>query len=306
MIRLAWLTLGCAALTLGCGPAVSLEADTDSDDSSSSAGSTTDSVGSASSTPPNTTTPGTTTGPTPTTDPGTTTVPTATDPTFGSSSGGDSSSSASSGFMESSSGSSGSSSGGGLPDGSKCTDSAECAGVCYVSGIGGLCGECSGDADCDFGCDVPNPLASPPEGSVCNAGNLGENCETEAACVGDLECVSVLDVPGILEVSSCSECNADNDCLPGEVCNNELAFTELSGVWTCTPIGSRPLGSICDAEGSGDLACGSGICAATSVKGLIPLGVCSECDADNPCDGAPACVDPEVGLDDTIVPGTCV
>jgi len=195
---------------------------------------------------------------------------------------------------------------GGNPDGSACTADMECAsGHCYLAGVlGGVCGECSTDADCDFGCNAPNPLASPPEGSTCSAGNLGENCEDDTACVG-LECVPVIDVPGIIEVSSCSECNADADCMPGQVCDVDISVADFDGVWTCTPAGTEGLGSSCDPQGSGDQACSSGHCASADIMGLIELGVCSECDVDADCMPGQTCVAPEVGLDGTTTAGFC-
>lgn len=301
MNGLAWVPLACAVLTLGCGPIVSLEADTDAGSSSTSAETTDEGVGVGSSTPPNPVT-----GPSPTTGPITTTPPTATDPTFGTdgSSGLDSS-----GSWGVSSGSTGRSTvGGEFPDGADCSENFQCnSGECYVTGIGGICGECSDDSDCEFGCNVPNPLSSPPQGSTCSAGNPGENCDSPAGCDGGLDCVEVINVPGIIEISSCSECALDMDCQPGSVCNIDLAVADFNGVWTCTPAGSVPLGGTCDLQGSsGDVACASNICAEASIKGLISVGVCSECNASNPCGGGETCVEPDLGIDGTSVPGMCV
>lgn len=146
----------------------------------------------------------------------------------------------------------------------------------------------------------------PPQGSTCSAGNLGENCESQAACEGDLECVEVLNIPGILDLSSCGECDTDGDCMPGSVCNIDLSIADFNGVWTCTPTGTVPLGETCNLEGSGDAACSSGVCAEASIQGLIPVGICSECDGNDPCEAGEVCVDPDVGIDGTIVPGTCI
>lgn len=301
MKRLACITLG--LVMAGCGPAVDAGSGTDTDDgeSSSGGGVTTDAPTSA------TTAPGSTTS-TVTTSPGSststvTTTPTATDPTIGP---GESSSS---GF-EGSSGTvfpGSSSSGGpeGLPDGADCTQDDQCAsGSCFVTGIGGLCGECSGDDDCEFGCSLPNPLAMPPEGSTCADGNLGDGCETDAACPG-LECVNVIDVPGILEANTCGECSEDADCMPDQVCDISLDIANLGGVWTCVATGSVSLGEFCDQDGSGDEACTSGHCASASLKGLLEFGVCSECEVNSDCNAGQTCVEPEVGLDGSVVPGFC-
>lgn len=300
MKRLACITLG--LVMAGCGPAVDVGSGTDTDDgeSSSGGGVTTDAPTSA------TTVPGSTTS-TVTTSPGSststvTTTPTATDPTIGP---GESSS----GF-EGSSGtvSQGSSSSGGpegLPDGAECNQDDQCAsGSCFVTGIGGLCGECSGDEDCEFGCSLPNPLATPPEGSTCTDGNLGDGCETDAACPG-LECVNVIDIPGILEANTCGECSEDADCMPDQVCDISLDIANLGGVWTCVATGSVGMGEFCAQDGSGDEACTSGHCASASLKGLLEFGVCSECEVNSDCNAGQTCVEPEVGLDGSVVPGFC-
>lgn len=314
MMRIAWMTVGIAVLTVGCSPAIDLavdtdaETDTDADDSSSGGGSDVTTTA--------TTTPGTST----TTSPSSTTIPTATDPTIDpdtGSSGGDSSGS-SSGGSSSSAGSTttsgGSSEGGesttglpGLPDGAQCADDAECASDhCYLAGaLGGICGECSTDDDCDFGCNAPNPLAMPPEGSTCGEGNLGENCENDDACVG-LECVDVINVPGIIQISSCSECDMDSDCMPDQNCNVDISISDFDGVWTCVPTGTVPLGETCDASGSGDEACMSGACANADIMGLLQIGVCSECDDNGDCNAGETCLEPEIGLDGSVVPGMCV
>ncbi|MBV1859854.1 MAG: hypothetical protein KUG77_15690 [Nannocystaceae bacterium] len=93
--------------------------------------------------------------------------------------------------------------------------------------------------------------------------------------------------------------------MPGSVCNIELKLADLSGVWTCTPQGTLPLGATCDAAGSGDAACASNTCATATVMDLLTVGTCSECDPGNPCDPAETCSAPEVELDGTIVPGLC-
>ena len=302
MKRLASITLG--LVLFGCGPAVDAGSGTDTDDPDGS--SSTGGAGEVSTANPTTatTTPGTSTSTT-TTSPPSTTTPTATDPTIGPDE-------SSSGFFGSSStgfiGSSGSSESGnpdGLPDGSKCNQDDQCAsGSCFVSGLGGLCGECSGDEDCEFGCSLPNPLATPPEGSVCNEGNLGDGCESDAACPG-LECVNVINVPGILEANTCSECEVDADCMPDQVCDVSLDIANLSGVWTCVATSSVSLGEFCAQDGSGDEACTSGHCATANLKGLIEFGVCSECEVTGDCMPGQTCFEPEVGLDGSVTAGFC-
>lgn len=285
----------CAALALGCGPAVDVSG-TDSSADTEPPGS---SEGGGPSTPP---TPDTTGGPLP---PSTSTVttlpPTATDPTV------DPDSSSGFGSSEGSSGFASSSSGDGLPDGSACEGDFDCAsGRCFVIPVlGGWCGECSSDADCALGCNPPNPLQVPATPSVCGSGGVADACESQAACQDGLQCVPLVEQPGVLELSGCSECSSDNDCTPGSVCAKNLDLTTFSGAWTCVVQGALPLGAVCDDLGGGDQACGSGACAMTNVGGVVPIGVCSECDESTACGLGQTCSMVEVGLDGSTFPATC-
>lgn len=193
-----------------------------------------------------------------------------------------------------------------LPDGSDCTMSEQCeSGSCYVTGIGGLCGECAGDDDCDGGgCSLPNPLATPPEGSVCNAGELGDGCQTTDVCGDGLQCVEIINVPGILMASTCSECETTADCDGELVCNVSVDVANISGQQTCVAVDSVPDGEFCDLEGDGALAC-TNFCAEASVKGLLTFGLCGECAVDGDCADGLSCVEPEVGIDGTVVASFC-
>src|SRR5690606_17408734 len=109
---------------------------------------------------------------------------------------------------------------------------------CYVTGIGGLCGECSSDADCDGGgCSLPNPISSPPSGSTCNMGELGGGCETTEVCEEGLSCVEIINVPGILVANTCSECTTSDECTD-QVCNISVDVANISGQKTCVDEGS--------------------------------------------------------------------
>ena len=178
------------------------------------------------------------------------------------------------------------------------------SGSCYVTGIGGLCGECSGDDDCEGGgCSLPNPLAMPPEGSVCNTGMLGDGCESSDICEEGLDCVEIINVPGILMASTCSECTTSAECTD-QVCNITVDVANISGQKECVDEGSVADGSFCDIEGDGELAC-TNHCAEASIKGLLTFGVCGECRDDDDCDGG-TCTDPEVGLDGSITASVCM
>lgn len=228
-----------------------------------------------------------------------------------SSSSGDSSSSSSTGDSSSSStsgSSSDSSSSGepvGLPSGADCTDDSQCEeGHCYLSALGNKCGECSSDADCDFGCTPPIFTLEPPKGSSCNGGNLGDGCETDAACSG-LECNLTLELPGIFSHSTCGECDEDADCMPGQVCNVDYDILGIWGVWTCVPTGSVGLGEFCASDGSGDLACSSGHCTSGDFEGLFDLGICSECEVDGDCPAGQSCNEPNSDPDGTVAAAFC-
>ena len=167
-----------------------------------------------------------------------------------------------------------------------------------------MCGECSGDADCAFGCTQPNPIPQPAEGSVCNNGGLGAGCESNAGCNG-LECSLIIEVPGILAYSTCGECSADADCMPGQVCNPKLDLQGLGGAWTCVSTGALTIGEFCAADGSGAQACASGVCASGTFEGIIDFGICSECELDADCPVGQTCSTPGSDPDGTVTPATC-
>lgn len=197
------------------------------------------------------------------------------------------------------------------PDGAMCTEDAECiSGHCFVVGIlGGLCGECNTDADCADttmgGCTIPNPLAQPPQGAVCNTGEHGAGCMGDEVCMDPFICAEILNVPGVLVASTCSECTADADC-GMDLCSPSYDVLNLSGSKDCVMPGSVPDGGGCDFEGSGDMACESGHCAIADVMGLLQLGVCSPCEVDADCMMGETCDPPSVDLATGLVAGACV
>jgi hypothetical protein len=182
-------------------------------------------------------------------------------------------------------------------------------GVCFhIPAIGGVCGECTTDADCPCGgCTIPlpEPLGSPPRGAVCNTGALGDGCESTAACQASLTCENIFEIPGIVALRTCSECSSDSGCPGAQLCSPSIDPWDLSGVKRCIMPGSLPLGSTCDHLGSGDQACSSGICAVGSFQNLADIGVCSECNSSAQCPGAELC-DPPWFEPGQIVPGQCV
>lgn len=195
------------------------------------------------------------------------------------------------------------------PDGSDCTASERCAsGACYITSIGSICGECASDDDCEGGCTPPNPLSEPATGSVCNMGLLGDGCESSDVCSTGLSCVEIVNVPGILTASTCSQCDTSADCSDGLLCNVSIDVASISGEQTCVAPTSIVNGEFCDLEGDGNEAC-ENFCAAASVKGLLVFGVCGECriveGMDEGCAEGLSCVEPEIGLDGTVVASHC-
>lgn len=198
------------------------------------------------------------------------------------------------------------------PNGGMCDDDAGCESMhCFVVGpLGGICGECTVDADCADttmgGCTIPNPLSQPPQGSTCNMGEHGAGCMTSDVCaVAEDICAVIIDVPGIITVSSCSQCTMDSDCMDGDLCSPSYDLVNISGSKDCVMPGSVANGGGCDQLGSGDMACMSGICAEADIMGFIQLGVCSECEIDTDCDAMEMCEPASADLTGLIA-GTCV
>jgi hypothetical protein len=198
------------------------------------------------------------------------------------------------------------------PNGSTCAENEECeSGYCFVvQFLGGICGECLMDVDCpDGGCSLPNPIAMPPVGAVCNDGGAGEGCQTSEVCQDGLVCASIISVPGILEANTCSECTMDTDCDKGMLCSPTYDVLNISGQKTCVEPGTVVNGEGCDImSGTGNMACMSGICATINIMDLLMVGVCGECGVDADCDVMagevclPADVDTTTGV---VTPPTC-
>ncbi len=211
---------------------------------------------------------------------------------------------------ESSSSSTGSSTGSdtGLPqNGSVCQTNEDCAsGACYASILGSVCGECLSDDDCEYGCTPPYPLDPSQQWALCNDGELGDSCESSAACVSaELQCVSFANVAGVLSISTCSECATSDDCPGSMVCNEFFNAGEFRGGFACVNPGSEFDGSFCTVGAIGEAACISH-CAAGNYMGLFNFGVCSECGSDADCDAGMTCQPPELDLDaGTSTTATC-
>ena len=197
-----------------------------------------------------------------------------------------------------------------LPNGEQCMSNEECeSGMCFLAGIlGGICGNCLTDDDCEWGCGLPNPLSTPPMGAECTMGGLGEGCMSDEACMDpEHQCALIIDVPGVLSASTCSECLTTADCDMGTVCNISVSIADISGQKTCVEPGSVPDGEFCDLEGDGDEAC-MNFCGSADIMGLVQFGVCGPCNNETGegCMMDETCEPPMVDLDGTVVPSMCV
>jgi len=202
---------------------------------------------------------------------------------------------------ESSTTSQGSSSGSdtGLPpNGSVCQSNDDCAsGACYDAILGSVCGECLSDDDCDFGCTPPYPLDPSEQWALCNDGELGDSCETDAACVSEAhQCVSFANVAGVLSISTCSECASSDDCPGSMLCNEFFNAGEFRGGFACVNPGSLFDGSFCTTGPIGEAAC-INECAPGNFMGLFNFGVCSECASDDDCPAEMTCELPQLDLE---------
>lgn len=195
------------------------------------------------------------------------------------------------------------------PNGTMCEENTECeSGFCfYIAVLGGICGECLVDSDCDMGgCSLPNPLAQPPVGAHCNMGEPGAGCMSDEICQDGLQCATILEVPDILTASTCSECLTDGDCTAPQLCSPSYDVLNISGEKVCVDPGSVMNGEGCDFAGTGDMACMSGICAMTDIMGLLQVGVCGECEADGDCMAPDVCNPADVDIvTGMVTPPTC-
>lgn len=182
-------------------------------------------------------------------------------------------------------------------DGETCLSSSECvSGNCFIIGVGGVCGECTDSSDCDGGgCSPANPFVTPPTPSFCNELLAGDPCDEMVTCSGDLSCIEVLDVPNVATISTCSECETDDDCSGDDICAPQFDLAQFQGQQTCVAAGSVELNQGC--EPGRDETCSSGVCSVFALPPVNPqleVGVCGECDGDNPCETGQRCAPPDL------------
>src|SRR5690606_16675624 len=103
-------------------------------------------------------------------------------------------------------------------------------------------------------------------GSTCNMGEAGGGCETTDVCQDGLSCGLVLDILGLIQISTCGECASNDDCTD-QICAPVVLVEEFDGQNTCIDVNSLPQDSFCNLDGSGDMACASGICSVVDIMG---------------------------------------
>ncbi len=194
------------------------------------------------------------------------------------------------------------------PLGGECMDAADCeSGFCLDNpGPGpGRCSECLMDADCGMGtCSFEFGMGF----AVCTDGELGDGCDSDEGCMGELVCSPQFGGDGF-SPTNCSECGETAPCAAG-VCSPFYDGSPFEGYLHCVDEGTVESGDGCpvDAEGVGDgSVCTSGICGVASfMMGNVQLGVCSECDSDDDCVEPMTCDGAHFMMMAGLLPGTCV
>jgi hypothetical protein len=186
------------------------------------------------------------------------------------------------------------------PKDSPCAEESGCGcvtGVCStIPVLGGWCGECLVDSDCDNGgCTLPNPLKE--VGSRCNKGQAGEGCMSDAVCKDAAypSCGTLYEVPPLLLVATCGQCKTSADCPDAApYCTPDYDLANFGGVRTCVGKETRANDNGCEV----DEVCASKSCGELDVEsGLLTLGICGECKVDDDCPILMDCVAATVDLE---------
>jgi len=201
----------------------------------------------------------------------------------------------------------------GLPNGSECTDPAQCMTLnCFKIPLpvadlpAGLCSVCDADTDCvDAGLGTACTVDPDTLTAACTYGTKGSFCQSEAACQPDLFCAQL--VPGSDGVlpRTCSECNLDTDCGGNLRCLPQIDVATYSGVKHCVVPGTVNPGGLCPLP-DGDPMCLTSKCALLNIAGLFDVGVCGQCKSDADCMASPTmkCEPPKFA--DGFVASTCI
>ncbi len=191
-----------------------------------------------------------------------------------------------------------------VPNGTSCSTDSDCkSGHCFrLDGLGGICGECTSDADCPgTGCTPPVPIPGRIEASACGDGSRGSGCETSSACQAGLLCGPIGTTARKTTLQTCGECITSKDCAASELCTLTFDYDAFLAVRECLPPGSVPVGSLCDS----DLTCASGRCVAGDFPDGTTVRICSECNGASDCPIGHSCVPPGFGFRVGFVGGFC-
>ncbi len=168
-------------------------------------------------------------------------------------------------------------------------DDGECqTGLCMDE----VCSECASDADCTHGCTPSSPYLPGFDYGRCNDGQIGDACESTAACVDATHCTPFLITGGEgTPISTCSTCSSDEDCRAGETCGIEISDDFQLALHRCLEVESSGYSSWCDTKST---QCGGYCKDVEFVEG--PLGICGECITSADCMGG-GCTNHVVNLE---------
>ncbi len=148
-----------------------------------------------------------------------------------------------------------------------CLDDSHCDEMAPVCSAGGVCGPCTGPADC----------AAYPDTPVC--GDSGAVDGTCVGCAGDSDCTDA-------DAGKCD--TSTNTCVP---CDDSDQCTE-DGAGVCDMSGESGLCVECNADD--ETACGDNVCdvaAMTCTETPAEMtGLCGECVSDRQCSPGRVCV----------------
>ena len=185
-----------------------------------------------------------------------------------------------------------------LPNGSQCTGDAECeSGVCNQPFPGfGICSDCRSDDECQSSGDGVNCTLNDSGWYACSAGNLGEQCESDAGCSDGLTCEEIVNFGGFIQITACSNCGDTSECDADNICAPVVMMDgfNLGGYRDCVAPGSVPNDSLCDDNAEGDLAC-AGLCAPVDTGFAGTIGVCGDCEDDGDCAAGETCAPGSLG-----------
>lgn len=171
------------------------------------------------------------------------------------------------------------------PNGAQCGTNEDCeSAFCYtIPMVGGVCSECLADADCEMGTCAIDAAAMY---AVCTDGSIGNMCDSDEGCAGELVCTELIDTGGLFNASFCSDCGPSAPCAGEQICTPIYDAASFAGYLTCADPGSVENGGGCPLEGGvgNDAACMSGHCGVADLfMGFVQLGVCGECNSDADC-----------------------